>query len=389
MPVIPRAGLSFLLALMSVRLADEWFTFFPAGAPLPIRDDLDLSYAQAGVVLISLMSGGLLGHGFTVAADYVDRRWLASLGALGFVACMIAFALADSFLVLVAAGLMWGAASDAFVHGCEVALVDLYREDLAPVLARVNALGSIGDLLGPLTLAAAAAVGIGWRAVFAAGGGLMVLYAVWLASHRFPRPSPPADSSPLAGILDALRDPRVIVLALVAGLFGVLDEPFWGFTIAYLDRVRGLPESAATAIVAVGVTGGFAGFVSTAAFTRRFAARGLLLVWGALVGVAVAGIIALPVAVAQAAAAFLFGFAGAVFWAVLQARYLALRPGQAGTTGAVVSTIGLFGIGFPPLVGAVSDAHGLATGLAVYAAVPAVMLGLLVVNPSATRDRKT
>jgi hypothetical protein len=84
-----------------------------------------------------------------------------------------------------------------------------------------------------------------------------------------------------------------------------------------------------------------------------------------------------PVAPLQVVAACTFGFAGAVFYAVLQATYLGLRPGQAGTSQAVVSTIGLFGIGFPALVGAVSDAFGLAAGLGLYVAVPLAILLLL------------
>ena len=43
-------------------------------------------------------------------------------------------------------------ASDGFTHATQVALVDLSGDDLAPTLARVNALGSVGDLLGPAML---------------------------------------------------------------------------------------------------------------------------------------------------------------------------------------------------------------------------------------------
>ena len=171
LPFATRAPFSLLAALMLVRFADEWFTFFPAGTLESIRSDLGLSYAQTGVILASLGSGGLIGHGFSVAADYVDRRKLASAGAMVYGLCLIAFALGHSFFVLVAAGLIWGAASDAFVAGCEVTLVQLYPDRIASVLARANAYGAIGDLLGPLTLAGAAAIGLGWRGVFALSGG--------------------------------------------------------------------------------------------------------------------------------------------------------------------------------------------------------------------------
>ncbi|MBI2760474.1 MAG: MFS transporter, partial [Chloroflexi bacterium] len=385
MPLTARAPYALVAALMLVRFADEWVTFFPAGSLEPIRADVQLSYAQAGVVLGALPAGGLIGHFFTIAADYVSRRWLAALGALVYGLCMIAFALADSFVVLVAASFVWGSASDAFVHGCEVALVDLAEEELAPVLARVNFFGAVGDLLGPLTLAGGAAVGLGWRGVFVGNGVLMVLYAGWLASQRFPSPRPPEHAStPMAGVLSVLRDRRVIVLAIVAGLFSLLDEPLLGFTIAYLEQVRGLSDAVATAIASVVVAGGIVGYLVVSPLTRRFTTRQLLFGAGSAVGVAIAGIIVAPTALAQAAAGFSFGVAGAVFWSVVQAAYLSLRPGQAGATQAVVSTIGMFGIAYPALVGAVADARGLTAGLVLYAVVPAVMIALLALFPSAT-----
>jgi hypothetical protein len=69
-------------------------------------------------------------------------------------------------------------------------------------------------------------------------------------------------------------------------------------------------------------------------------------------------------------AAFAFGVGGATFFAVLRATYLRLRPGQTGTSQAVVSTFGLVGVGFPALVGVVSNTIGLTAGLGLYAAVP-------------------
>lgn len=390
-PLAVRAPLSLVAALMLVRLADEWFTFLPAGAIASIRDDIGLTYAQAGVVLTALPAGGILGHGFAIAADYVDRRLLAAGGAFAQAGCLTGFALADSFLLLVAVSFLWGMSTDAFVHGCEVALVDLYHDQLAPALARVNAFGAVGDLLGPLTLAAAAALGAGWRPVFFAAAVLMAMYGIWLACLRFPPPRPPESEArtPLRGILSVLRDPRIVLLALVSALFGVLDEPFWGFTIVFLEQVRDTPAGVATLLVAVGVGGGLVGYLAVGSVSRRLAPRAVLLVFAAAVGVAVAGLIAVPFVVVQAVSAFVFGFAGAIFYSVLQATILSMRPGQAGTTSAVVSTIGLLGIAFPPLVGAVSDAAGLTSGLALYVVVPAVMLALLVAGAPVGRSIAT
>ena len=47
------------------------------------------------------------------------------LGALGYAASMLAFAIADSFVVLLVAGFMVGVASTAMVDVSEVALADV------------------------------------------------------------------------------------------------------------------------------------------------------------------------------------------------------------------------------------------------------------------------
>jgi len=343
-----------------------------------MRHDVGLSYAQAGAVVAALSVGGLLGFFFEVAADYVSRRWLSALGAAVYGAAMIAFGCAGGFWTLFAAAFVWGAASDAFTHGCEVALVDLAGEDLPRSLGRLNAWSAVGDLLAPVTLALALAVGLGWRAPFLAGGGLMLAYAVWLGAQRFPPPEPPeAHDSPLAGVLAVLADPRVWMLAVLMGLFALLDEPLLGFTIAYLEREGGFGPGVATALALGAVAGAVAGYLLADRWTPQSTlAHALsLATTGMAAGLPVMAFAPWPALIL--AGGGLFGLSSAVFYTRLQAAVMRLRPGQAGSTGAVVSAIGLVGVGFPALAGQVSDAWGLAAGLLLYAAVPAAIFVLV------------
>lgn len=142
-----RAPAGLLAVLLFVDFADEWFTFLPAGALEPIRSDLGITYGEVALLLVALSAGGLIGQGLVVATDFVSRRWLAAGGAFVYALCLLAFAAGDSFAVLLAAAFVWGAASDAFVYASQVALVDLAGDDLAPMLARVNALGPGCDAL--------------------------------------------------------------------------------------------------------------------------------------------------------------------------------------------------------------------------------------------------
>lgn len=379
MPAISRAPYALVAALVFVRFADEWFTFFPAGLLEPMRASVRLTYAQSGGVLVALAGGGLVGVIFEVAADYVSRGALAALGALAYGLAMIGFGVADSFIGLVAAAFIWGAASDAFIHGCEVALVDLAGDGLPRVLARVNAWAAVGDLLAPLTLTAVIAAGLGWQAAFIGGGVLMIAYAAWLGAQRFPPPRPSEEhANPFAGVWAVLKDGRVWILALICSLFDILDEPLLGFTIAYFEQERGFSPELATSLALGAVAGGVVGYLLAERIVRGRSLAGLLITSGAAVCVTLPAMVFAPGPGLVALGGLAFGIAGAVFYTALQSACLTVRPGQAGSTGAVISAISLLGVGFPILAGAAADGWGLSGAIWLYVAAPVATLALTV-----------
>ncbi|HZZ88602.1 MAG TPA: MFS transporter [Caulobacteraceae bacterium] len=368
-------------ALLLVRFADEWTTFLPAGALEPIRADLRASYAEASAILVALPAGGLLGEFFVVATDYVSRRWIATLGAIGYGAALLAFGASHSLPVMIGAAFVWGASSDAFVHGCEVSLTDLAGEDLPRALSRINAWAAVGDFLGPVTLGVAAAVGLGWRGAFIGCGVAMLAYAAWLASQRFPPPRGRAElPNPFAGVLAIALDRRVLLLAAVMGLFSLLDEPLAAFLIAFLEHDHRRTAAAANGVVLAWVLGQFGGFSLYGRLVGGRAATRTLIAAAVVMALSLPTTIFLPILAAQGLAALVFGVASAAFYSTLQAEILASRPGQAGSVSAVVSLVGMLGMGFPLAAGALSDGFGPAAGVALYAAVPAVVLALVLLD---------
>lgn len=69
-----------------------------------------------------------------------------------------------------------------------------------------------------------------------------------------------------------------------------------------------------------------------------------------------------------------FGAAMALVWVTLLTVILRLRPGQVGTTQAVISGLSTVRIAIPPLVGLVADRLGLATGMWLFVLAPAAIL---------------
>jgi hypothetical protein len=104
-----------------------------------------------------------------------------------------------------------------------------------------------------------------------------------------------------------------------------------------------------------------------------------LIASAAVLAAATPGLVFGPGAAGVLTCGVAFGVAGAVFYTALQTICLTLRPGQAGSTGAVISAIGLASVGFPLLAGAVADRFGLSTALWLYAAVPVIVLLLVAI----------
>jgi hypothetical protein len=61
-------------------------------------------------------------------------------------------------------------------------------------------------------------------------------------------------------------------------------------------------------------------------------------------------------------------------WIILQAGYMTLRPGQAGTTSAVAEAVANVGVLTPLAIGLVADHQGLTVAMALYVAIALVFL---------------
>ncbi|HTN81322.1 MAG TPA: MFS transporter, partial [Acidimicrobiales bacterium] len=282
------------------------------------------------------------------------------------------------YLVLVGASFVIGVAASAMVDASELALVDVSGEDLPRMLGASNFMGSIGDLLGPALIIATAWMGFGWQAPFLLAAVLMAAYGVWLALSPLPPPRRHEEQeAPHRALASILRDRRVWVFGVMAMLLSPLDEPFLAFLIAHLQRTDGMSRTVATAIAMATVVGSLLG---AAVQARRAPPDPPLVRPAVLLACAVTSIALAPTALLVLPGTVVFGFGMIGFWTALQARVLLLRPGQAGTVSAVVSTIEFCGFVVPIGIGVVVDAHGLRAGIACYALLAVVLAALVLVD---------
>lgn len=330
-------------------------------------------------MLIAPGIGGLPGLLLTAAADRWSRRLIAAGGAAAFAVGLALFAWAPNAPTLVAAAALMGFGSTGMVDGVEVAMVNATTPDRLRVwLARQNVAAVAGDLAGPTVLAALAFAGLGWRVAFAAGAVALGAYAVLLATAPLPPPQDgaAADATDDIGFSAVLRDGRVWVVGVLSLGIVPFDEPFLGFLIAHLGQTRGASTATATVIALVAVCGGLV--VHGIAARRPLPLRNrTLFITGAL-GMA-AGSVVVAVAgslVTVSVAAFVVSGGLNLCWLALQHRSLTLRPGQAGRTKAVVSTIESIGFALPLAIGAVADTATLTLAMATFAVLGAVLFAV-------------
>lgn len=360
-----------MASLLLVGLVEETVAFLPYGAVESIRADVGLSYVEVGVLLALYPGVGLLATPLGVVADHVNRRVMAAVGGVGYGLGMFLFAAADGFWMLFTAVVVMGLAGDAMVRAVEVSLVEVTGDNVEPALARSNLLGAIGDLIGPLLLVAALGSGLGWRAAFWAAGLLLIGYGLLLATQPLP---PPADGDgdddgdgderlPWRVLLEVARDRRVVVAGLLVALVVAFDDTFVGFAVAFLTTDRALSPAVATLAAAAGMGGGIAAAAwASRTNRRRIGLRpcAVLLAAGVVILLAVPGVVAAALGTAAVGAGMNLA------WIVLQARFLTLRPGQAGTTSAVAEGVSQIGLLTPIAIGAIGDHTSLTVAMGLY-----------------------
>jgi predicted MFS family arabinose efflux permease len=326
--------------------------------------------------MLSLFTaGGLVGTSFTVAADHVSRRFLASAGAAVMALSLLGFGISPWFSGLLVAIFAWGAAGDAFTSGADVALVDVSGEHLTNALGRQNFLAAIGDLLSPVVLVVAGLARIGWRWLFIGSAVMMFGYSWWLGSVDVPPPEPDDERSVRGSLLEVLRDRRVWSLAAVETLLSLIDEPYLAFLILFLEQVRRAPAPVALTVTLADLVGSAIGSYLAPRLLQR--SRLALPTAGLALAAGTALLVLTPSLPLQYAAAAAVGVCTAVIWVAIQGRTLGLRPGQAGTTAAVTGTIALLALPFPWIVGAVADHRGLLAAMSLYVAAAGLLAVLL------------
>jgi MFS transporter, FSR family, fosmidomycin resistance protein len=377
--VAPPALRTAVVALLAVEVLDELvFGAREAAWPL-IRRDVDLSYAEVGLLLsipayVSTVAEPAIG----LLGDTRLRRAVVAAGGLAFALALVAAALSDSFWPLLAAFVVLFAASGAFVSLSQANLMDLEPEARDRNMARWSVAGGLGAVAGPLAVAAVAGWSGGWRWLFAAFA-VATLSLLLVTMHSWPAGLHPQAARPsLRKALAGLRRPTVVRWLVILEFANLMTDVLLGFLALYfVDEVSASAEAAGLA-VAVWTGAGLAGGLAIVVLLRRTSGVAYLRASAPLVLVLYAGLLTLPGTPAKLVLVGALGLATAGWYSIPKARLYATLPGQSGAALTLGSLAGVIRAAAPLAIGLAADRYSLGSAMWLLVVAP---IGLLVLVP--------
>jgi FSR family fosmidomycin resistance protein-like MFS transporter len=376
--VAGRALRSAILALLAVEILDEVvFGAREAAWPL-IRRDLDLSYAEVGLLLsVPAYVGTVAEPGIGLLADTRWRRALVAGGGVAFALALLIAALAESFWPLLAAFVVLFTASSAFVSLSQATLMDLDPGGRERNMARWSVAGGLGAVAGPLAVAAVAGCDGAWRWLFGAFAVLALAVLVvtmrsWPAHVRSHagRPS-------LRNALRALRRRAVARWLLVLEAADLMTDVLLAFVALYFVDVVGASAGTGGLAVAVWTGAGLAGGLGIVLVLRRYS--GLAYLWASARAALVlyAAFLVLPGVAVKLVLLGALGLATAGWYSIPKARLYAALPGQSGAALTLGGLAGIVRAAAPLAIGLAAEQYGLDAAMWLLLAAPLSLLLLL------------
>lgn len=363
----------WVTALLSLNFGILFFDRNALNFLMPfVQPDLQLSNTQVGMFSSALsltwaLSGLFVGR---ISDKLGSRKPVIVVATIAFCVCSFISGLASSFLMLLGARLLMGAAEGGVMpvsHSMIVAEVAPERRGLAMGVAQNLGSNLLGSGLAPILLVPVA-MAVGWRTGFylAALPGLVTAALIWFTLRE-----PPAEvhdaAAPKVTLREAFAHRNVVLCALISILLVAYLVVCWAFMPLFLTSIRGFdPETMGWLMATLGLSAGLGSFVVPA--ISDVIGRRPVMIFFAFLGVILPlGGLYYQGSVWVLAAIFFFGWGlnglFPMFMATIPAE--SVDPRLTATLTGVVMGTGevLGGVLAPFLAGALADVYGLAAPL--------------------------
>ncbi len=344
-----------------------------------IRAELGLSYASIGLLLtVPTLVSGVLEPLLALGSGSGRRPAIITAGGVAFAAALLVAAGAGSFGLLLLAFVILYPASGAFVALTQATLMDTEPDLHEKNMARWVLAGSLGVVVGPLLLAGALRVGLGWRFLFVA----LAMATIPLAVRRRRRPvDPEAAGATFAAAIRtagaALRNREVLRWLVLLEVTDLLGDVFAGFLALYFVDVVHVSVGDAAFTVVVWTVAGLAGDALLVPLLGRVRGLTYLRLSAMAVAIAYPALLLVPALPVKLLLLATVSVLHAGWYAIPQARlYTELRDDSAVAV-AVSNVAGLAGGTFPLIIGLAAAQWGLAAAMWLCAAAPLALLVML------------
>lgn len=287
----------WVTALLSLNFGILFFDRNALNFLMPfVQPDLHLSNTQVGMFSSALsLTWALSGLAVGRISDRLgSRKPVVVVATLAFCLCSFVSGLASSFMMLLGARLLMGAAEGGVMpvsHSMIVSEVAPERRGLAMGVAQNLGSNLLGSGLAPILLVPVA-MAVGWRGGFylAAAPGLITAALIWFTLREPPAPTDDGDH-PRVTLREAFAHRNVVLCAVISVLLVSYLVVCWAFMPLFLTKHRGFaPETMSWLMATLGISAGIGSFVVPAisdAIGRRpvmifFAFLGVILPLGGL-----------------------------------------------------------------------------------------------------------
>jgi len=386
-----KQAVSLTVLFLLIEFFDE-LAFGILGAALPaIRTDLNLTYAQIGLMYgAANLVSAVVEPFMMLLGDTRLRKRLVIGGGVLIATAMLLKAGSPSFPILLIAVILSYPASGAFVSLSQATLMDLNPGREPQMMARWTAAGSAGSLLGPLLVAGAFALAIGWRWLFVGAAGLALILVLLISARAFPRPKHHPDSEDKENIPElrilwenlayALRHRPLMRWMVLLELSDLLQDVLAGYLTLHLTDSAGLSAAQASLIFGVYMTANLVADIVAIPLLERFSGRSVVRVTAAFSILVYAALLLSPWILVKIALLVILPFTTAGWYAVLQGEAYASIPGRSGTVMAVTSLAAMGLAALTTAIGWVAGQAGLPAAMWLLILGP-VSLVLLVPHP--------
>jgi MFS family permease len=341
--------------------------FFQAalGPALPyVRSAEHLSYLPAAALQAAFaIGGGTAGLLSAAGIPPGSRVLILRAGVAGMAAASLGLAYASAFALSVTAAFLVSLLGTSATIRLWAGLADRHRETPTVAMTEGEVAVSVGGIVVPVAVSAAAATVLGWRSAFllgvAAAAAVVVASAVirvpaeaGFTRARQPRPARPSAAHRLQPLL-------VVVFAVVALEWSL---SFW--LASYLNDDVHLSRSLAVAMVSVLYAASLAGRLIASRLARRMTARRLLAICLAVALCGLPMLLAARQAVAAALAIVVAGTGiGASFPLTSSLHVGTSARTSTAAVGQVMATAAVGQLAGPLVVGVVAEVTSLRVSL--------------------------